>query len=527
MGNVETLEIRSQLMTATSWSYEAFVFRQRDRAPLLVSFVAPAAEILAWTGVPRKSDELLTGYQRFRDKARIDNEIVPFFQNAQNCSPTAIILALRRKSALGACRLDMKDAEGRAILPASIKPGQVVRATLVVDFECKDIESAFLAASTFISQRLVNSPDSEGDESGEVTADADDQDDSTTDSTEDSDEEAIHLGTETLRRMQTLVEEKANWSKPAFQEAITDYSKPAFLIDGQHRVTAGSKIGDRGLNFMVCGLYDAAWEEQVFQFTVVNLKPKRIPPALITSIAALSLTAVEQEAVNIRLDNAGVNMDEVQIMSLLAYDGRSPFCEAIDMAVGDRRESSEKLGYGSMKRLAKVWYSARRESLTQIAKSLSKTNSTREALDSWRENQHWFTFLAAMWDVVRKHYSESLWRKGTNRLFIGAHLWALQEVILQQADGQMPSHWRTPEELDGEERYRFVLGKLLEVVSVTISYFPEELWNHAWAKASQDTGPGRDELVNLFEKFVEQGKKHRVWRNWKSDPWFDTTDRTN
>ncbi len=336
---------------------------------------------------------------------------------------------------------------------------------------------------------------------------------------EEEEEIVAHLGTVTLNRMKDLLDDKTNWSNENFRRAMGDYVKPAFLIDGQHRVAAAAKLGDNGLPFIVCGLYDPPWEEQVFQFTVVNLKPKRIPPALITAIAGLSLTREESDQVELRLSQAGVRMDEVTIMSLIAYDDASPFCDLVDMAV-QGSGSGKLLGYGAMKRIAKVWYRASRASLTQIAKRVFLTNNASSARRQWRDERIWFDFFCRFWAVVRDTYPDLWGRSESNRLFIGAHLWALQEVLLKAADGQVQSHWVI--EADNEQQRRdLLMEKLIEVVRTTLAYFPKDLWTIAWARKSQDTNAGRQELVDLFDKFVDEGKKSgRVWKNWRKEPWF-------
>ena len=83
------------------FEYDVLAFRQQEESPIQVTFVANAGDIMIWSGVPRKQDELLAGYQRFRDDNRINQEIVPFFQNDKNCSPTAVIVALRKGSGIG------------------------------------------------------------------------------------------------------------------------------------------------------------------------------------------------------------------------------------------------------------------------------------------------------------------------------------------------------------------------------------------------------------------------------------------
>jgi hypothetical protein len=494
-----------------TYTYDVLAFRQQEHSPIQVAFVAYAGEVMDWVGVPRKSDELLTGYQRFLDPNRINQQIVPFFQNPRNSSPTAIIVALRRDSGLGKCTLEASDVPaGKVIL---------TKLHIEIDNTALDTDDVFVSALEYVNSRLAaNSPstsstveDGESDEDEEELLVVDEE-------TEDESEEIAHLGTVTLQRMKELLDDKSNWTNPGFKSAIVDYVKPAFIIDGQHRIGAAAKIGMNGLPFMICGLYDAPWEEQVFQFTVVNLRPKRIPPSLITSIAGLSLTRDEQDKVEQRLKQAGVEVVEVAIMSLVAYDETSPFAEKVDMQVGGPKDREDKLGYGTVKRITKEWYNANRTSLTQIAKVVYGINSAGKARNRWKDERLWFDFFCTFWSAIREHYPVNLWQKTPeNRLFIGAHLWALQEVILRQADGQVPSHWQIKEpDVPFEERVSILKDKLLEVVNTTLNFFPEELWTIAWTKVSQDTNAGREDLILSFNKFVDEGKKAGFWKAWKS-----------
>ena len=501
-----------------TYEYDVLAFRQQSDSPIQVAFVAPAEEILKWSGVPRKSDELLTGFQRFRDGKRINQEIVPYFQNPKNCSPTAIIVALRETSGIGGCNLSEDD-----VAPGTIAPAKL---TITLDDSALDTHRVFEAAQLFVDERVAaSSPDiftdDDEDDEGSEEVEGDDGVES-----ESEEEPFVHLGEVTLSKMKEHLDDPSNWSNEKFHQAMTDFVKPAMLIDGQHRVSAAARFGESGLPFMVCGLYNPPWEEQVFQFTVVNLKPKRIPPSLITSIAALSLSRDEHDRVEKRLDQAGVKMREVSIMSLVAYDDASPFAERINMAVGDPKQSQDLLGYGSAKRIANVWYRATRISLTQIARQLFDTNNTSNARREWREQRAWFEFFNSLWSAVRDHYKERLWAKSPeNRLFVGAHLWALQETILLAADGQMASHWRIAEpDLPYEDRLVLLKERLIEVVTTVIAYIPSEIWTVEWAKASQDTTQGRSDLVELFKKFVDKGKTGTVWKGWRNDEWFRKKD---
>lgn len=297
-----------------TFNYNVFAFRQQEKSPIQVAFVAHAGQMLEWVGVPRKSDELLTGYQRFLDKDRIDKEILPFFQDPKNSSPTAIILALRKDSGLGSCILQNSD----------VPVGEVISTVLTINLDDAAIasDSVFHSAKEYVEARLnrdgVASAQPEIEED-EQDIEEDDDDESLSDNGNEDSQQVIHLGTGTLQKMKELLNDQANWSNSNFREAIIDYVKHAFIIDGQHRITTGAKLGMNGLPFIVCGLYDAAWEEQVFQFTVVNLKPKRIPPSVIASIAGLSLTRTERELVERRLRQAKIDVGDATIMSLIAF----------------------------------------------------------------------------------------------------------------------------------------------------------------------------------------------------------------
>ena len=496
------------------FSYPVLAFKQQAKSPIQVTFVAPAAEIIAWAGVPRKSDELLTGYQRFIDKARVDQQIVPFFQNPQNSSPTAIIVALRQDSGLGSCKL--------AELPQ--RAGEVIQTILNIEIDDDQIKSdkIFECALAYVNQRVAqDSVSEETSEESDAEAELDDEEED--DDGDGSDTQTVHLGTETLTKMKELLQDKSNWQNPNFRIAIQDYVRPAFLIDGQHRASAGARIGADGIPFMVCGLYNATWDEQVFQFTIVNVKPKRIPPSLIASIAALSLSRREQQDLSERLEQAGIKMDEVAIMSLVAYDDASPFAQCIDMGVRTNEGKSDRLGYGGMKRVAKVWYRASRSSLTQMGKVIVNTNNTSSSRHAWRDKRYWFWAFCDFWKTVRDHYGDALWKKTEgNKLFIGAHLWALQEALLGEADGQLASFWKLPDEGPTEEqRAQELIGRLKEVTITYLAYVPKEIWTISWTKESQDTNQGREDLVKLFRELIDEGKKAgKVSTKWKSNDWF-------
>jgi hypothetical protein len=76
------------------FEFDGIVFRQNPKAPELFGFVAPAEALIKLCGVARKSERMLTNYQRALDTTRVEREVTPFFQEPQNCSPTAVVLSI-------------------------------------------------------------------------------------------------------------------------------------------------------------------------------------------------------------------------------------------------------------------------------------------------------------------------------------------------------------------------------------------------------------------------------------------------
>ena len=163
-------------------TYEVIAFRQQAESPIQVAFVAHAGEILSWAGIPRKSDELLTGYQRFLDEKRVDVQILPFFQTPENCSPTAVIVALRKDSTLGRCELANE----------SIAPGQIVNTTLTISLDEATLQTdeLFETALRYVNGRLAQEePDPQGTANEDEECEVEEEGEETSE-----DETLAHLG---------------------------------------------------------------------------------------------------------------------------------------------------------------------------------------------------------------------------------------------------------------------------------------------------------------------------------------------
>ena len=82
------------------FEYAAQQFRQRDGSPEILLFVAPAAEIRKWAGVPRKTFDYQHGFQRTLNPSRV-SEVADFFrEDPNNISPTAIVIGFTDDASL-------------------------------------------------------------------------------------------------------------------------------------------------------------------------------------------------------------------------------------------------------------------------------------------------------------------------------------------------------------------------------------------------------------------------------------------
>src|SRR3954453_5574122 len=88
-------------MVVAEFVYEGIAYKQAldpDTAPWIMTFVAPAEDITAWAGVPRRSSDRLAGFQRAVDEPRRERA-EEFFTQPPNQSPTAVIVGIHQSYA--------------------------------------------------------------------------------------------------------------------------------------------------------------------------------------------------------------------------------------------------------------------------------------------------------------------------------------------------------------------------------------------------------------------------------------------
>src|ERR1700722_3574850 len=113
-----------------NYVYTGTAYRQAidPSAPWLVSFVAPAEELLKWCGIPRRSEQNQAGFQRLETPARV-LRAKEFFEQSSNQSPTALIVGLHSPDQTSQiARIEFEDDDETATL----RPCKVI-------VECDDL----------------------------------------------------------------------------------------------------------------------------------------------------------------------------------------------------------------------------------------------------------------------------------------------------------------------------------------------------------------------------------------------------
>ena len=492
--------------------YKATAYRQSKSitSPWIVSFVAPAEELLEWVGIPRRTEKGLVGFQRLDDEVRV-GRAKEFFTNPDNQSPTALILGIHETPTgkESKVKLDFLSTEG------NIRP-----CVLEVDFNPENISDIEIKEriKDQIKYRL------EKERELNINSEEEEEEDIEEDTTNDEDETPenqirggeIELGRSLLNDLLIKLDDDS-WFK-ANKEALLDYAKPATLIDGQHRIK-GAELNERGIPFTVCALFNCPWPEQVFQFTIVNYTQNGIPDQFITANAALSLTKNELGNLNTRLSQAQVKVIEYDLMRVVNFDPRSPFYQLIDLSA---KKNSDRIGYKTMVKMSKQWWSGKNFGVVQIIDNLypditgKKSEVKTKKIKRWQESGDWGDFFIAFWDEVHNFYKSEkshisgakLWEVGKSNLMIAVVLSVLQDTYLTNLSDQ-DEEFFTPKSTDTKAE---LIQKIRDRAKRILPWFEPEFFGKEWKVKSLNTGIGKQYLESCFDA-LKKSKGKFVYAN--------------
>jgi hypothetical protein len=525
-----------------SRTYQAQVFYQYNAAPdhrggRLVSFSAPARDIKLWAGVPRKGWTLRALYQRILDKSRI-SRVGEFFTpragaRVGNLSPTAVTIALMDSTSQipedpGAFALTLEipeppdpegskiDVEGKlARLAKQLLPSHLGR----FSGDLRTVLERYADGSIDRNELDDHLPQEEY--VGQFVADL------------------VALATTPYDFLaeRNLDKEEAD----LLLDALYELSKPALIVDGQHRVFGAAEARGPAVTFLVCAIPDCSWQEQAFQFVVINEEAEPVHATVLYDIFGSSLTREEADNVRRRLGPAGKDVER-RIAAVIAYrDTESPFLnmvqlQAKDLPLGVKPYLSPRLvvelidGSRSCR-----GFRSDPEFIKHVVRPSLQEDASDDLWTAWRDGM-WREYWYGLWRAVRDYFNSGeapLWKptEQTN-LTKSVALKALQDVLLDEMISQARSADEQVERLReigvDEDKISQFLEELrlpstadqfaARVKERFLNGFPIGFFERQWVK-SLDTAAGMEALRTVLKEtwssYVGRGgtKKYPYWRN--------------
>ncbi|MFT3857687.1 MAG: hypothetical protein QM742_09385 [Aquabacterium sp.] len=481
--------------------YTGISFKQNKKAPELFAFVAPAEDLVDFCGVARKSEKILTNYQRALDEDRVLTEVTPFFRIAENCTPTAVVISLHETPLAelkfedlggGGDGLNLKKLVLTLTDPKSLTDDEVIE-------EAKKLLDARLATET-----TPTLPETPADASQNSSIEDQEEDEAPEDETDSEIEESsdqteeVEIGTSMLRDLRSQLDDQSQ--AKLIVETLRDMLKPALIIDGQHRTFGAAKLEEK-LPLLVCSLVKPDWKEQVFQFTVINDKAQGIPKPFITSLAGMSLTSNELNELQTRLSQAGVQLWEVEVMQRLGYDPRSPYFNRIEFKTTGSGTSG--LGYQTMKQLGRAWFEPKAPGLVAVYRALyegEKKSSKKSLVSQWQKSEDWFKYFCIFWDQIKEKYGTSpLWETHSS-LMTAVVLLQLQQSFLRGLGNLVSLTIEKIEEPDPEKRALLVEQQFRDIAKQWTSRFTQKHFPEQWGLKSLNHKDGKSKLLDYFDK---------------------------
>ena len=277
------------------------------------------------------------------------------------------------------------------------------------------------------------------------------------------------------------IEDKVEWGtlQFSFDENVSEHLRPAFIVDGQHRIRGMADLPRTDLPIMVAALLNASHEEQAFQFVVINNKSAKVPTDNLKAI----ISQFDEDKLRDRLLNAGVNYGDVSaILKDIDSQDESPFKGLLDWPLHPLNHNSRQ----------KVKLTTIEACLDYIAARLPVFEDDE---DTKKE------VFYAIWRAIAGYFS-GLWLSN-DKFMTKVNINALNEFVV---DG-ITYAW---------------MGNIVDVFDVAsveaqtkniIKMIPDEFWTRPWSEAVriQDNsvirGLIKDEL-GMVSQNVRMGRRN-------------------
>lgn len=439
--------------------YPALKVKQTGSDKILAMFSAPCMEIQMWAGVPQKKSfggAETTGFQRELSEKRLKS-LLAFFSNEDNIIQNPLICASRDTS-LGEVSADFGDGD---IGKITIKLNEYDKIQLrnVIQMVRKGIE---LRVPSLVGKKPSDdilgrlkascSEDYDTDKFIEINIDSVDED---IESVLFEETHIIDFWNELYAR-ELLIEELNNQEDEflGFDKcSLVQFLLPISLVDGQHRLEGSllalddklksAEVKKRIEEMIIAGvdneevvnqlkveyarklpisiMLDPSPEEQVFQFVMINQKATPLPKPLLSTIISTTLSKEEMENVNVRLQQAGLELTDAQSVTWAARSPESAFSGLVERGFSCASNSLLKWSvmgsivaimrdlkgselWGVESDFAKRWRDSLLEKSTVVDNYAEKGFSTK--YEYWRDlNGPWKQFFLVFWNEIKERFS--------------------------------------------------------------------------------------------------------------------------
>ena len=393
---------------------------------LLLMFAAPATDIAAWAGIPRKGWRVRMLYQRWLTDSR-KQEVTAFWNQAGTprdgearrylLGPTSLTIAM-----LGPPEYD---EHGRLVLaydpPFSPSDSAVQKLATVATVVLTRMKGRLAAEDLALVESIFDgSSDYDEDKFGHNYV-------------------AESLGQIAMfaRDCPDAVARFALEESAVVElvESLEALARPALVVDGQHRLY-GASHADMAIWLPVVAIPNSTWMEQIYQFVVINEKAQKVEQSLLTDIFGSSLTLDEQTAIRVQLDRSGARVEERIAAVIAGRNPASPFFGMIKVRLEGDVSASGFIPDLAVRQLIEGGGRGARGWRTDddfYTKVVAPTIEDRADWDSWtsgRWRDYWFVF----WDEVRTYYNakakEPLWAEQLTNLTKAVTLRLFQKLFI-------------------------------------------------------------------------------------------------
>jgi DGQHR domain-containing protein len=264
----------------------------------------------------------------------------------------------------------------------------------------------------------------------------------------------------------------------AFKPDAPEMERPAFIVDGQHRLFSMAEVQDEQVPVLVSALLNAEPDEQAFQFIVINNKVTRVPTDLVRSL----IVDFNEDALQKRLETARVSLQpQALLVAIVDDEPESPFYQMVNW---ERRRNE---GNPAIKP------AAIEDSLKYIRRRFLQLDEDQDAL---------IDFFFALWQGVKEAYPE-LWENCDNRLFENAGFKAFSEYLCDQIETLSSMDIGFVDIEDKES----VSSATRQIAAQINSGF----WLATWRLKSLDTSSGRETVKEDLKTIRKNRKEHKHW----------------